>query len=287
MISIALSAALAVAALVFWAAAAASAVPAENRTYRDPAPRCFRVAWWPIHVIGHYIGRLYAERQLAALRKRLVLANLDFALEPAQFLAAQWLLAAVLAGIMALILTAWQISPWWEMLAAATAGYLFPSQWLRDRIAARRRAVLRELPFTLDIVTLCVEGGLSLPNAFQQAVAKGPAGALRDELARVLRDLRAGKGREQALRGFATRLDFAATTQLVSGLIQAESLGMNLGPILRAQAEQRRVERFARAEKLAMEAPVKMLLPLIGCIFPCTFLILGFPIAMKFMRMGF
>jgi tight adherence protein C len=286
MILIALCAAFAVAALVFWAAAGASAVPAENRLYRDQPPPSFRVAWWPIRVLGHYVGRLVSKRQLAALRKRLVLANLDFALEPEQFLAGQCLLAVVLAAIVSFVLTAWRISPWWGMLAAATAGCLLPYLWLRDRIAARRRAVLRELPFTLDIVTLCVEGGLTLPNAFQQAVAKGPPGALRDELARVLRDLRAGKGREQALRSLATRLDYAATTQLVSGLIQAESLGMNLGPILRAQAEQRRVERFARAEKLAMEAPVKMLLPLIACIFPCTFLILGFPIAMKFMRMG-
>jgi tight adherence protein C len=286
MILIALSAALAVAALVLWVAAGASAVPAESRTYRDQPPPSFRMAWWPIRVLAHYLGRLCPKSRVAASRRRLVLADLDFALEPEQFLAAQWLLAALLAGLAAFILTAWQQNPWWEMITAAAAGWLFPRLWLRDRIAVRRRSVLRELPFTLDIVTLCVEAGLTLPNAFQQAVAKGPPGSLRDELARVLRDLRAGKGREQALRSLATRLDYAATTQLVSGLIQADSLGMNLGPILRAQAEQRRVERFARAEKLAMEAPVKMLLPLIACIFPCTFLILGFPIAMKFMRMG-
>jgi tight adherence protein C len=73
---------------------------------------------------------------------------------------------------------------------------------------------------------------------------------------------------------------------LVSALIQAEATGMNLGPILRAQAEQRRAERFARAEKLAMEAPVKLLFPLIAFIFPCTFVVLGFPIAMKFIHMG-
>ena len=69
-------------------------------------------------------------------------------------------------------------------------------------------------------------------------------------------------------------------------VIQAERMGMNLGPVLRAQADQRRSERFLRAEKLAMEAPVKMLFPLIAFIFPCTFLVLFFPIVMKFMNSG-
>jgi tight adherence protein C len=102
----------------------------------------------------------------------------------------------------------------------------------------------------------------------------------------VLRDLRAGKGRAEALRAMAERMDEAAIANLVAVLIQAQSLGMSIGPLLRAQAEQRRSERFARAEKLAMEAPVKLLLPLIACIFPCTFIVIGFPLVIKFLRFG-
>ena len=101
-----------------------------------------------------------------------------------------------------------------------------------------------------------------------------------------LRDVRAGRPRIDALRALADRMDEPSITNLVSALIQAENMGMNLGPILRAQSEQRRAERFARAEKLAMEAPVKMLFPLIAFIFPCTFVVLGFPIAMKFLHQG-
>jgi tight adherence protein C len=134
---------------------------------------------------------------------------------------------------------------------------------------------------------LCVESGLNLSGAIQQAVDKGPVGALKDEFARVLRDIRAGKPRSEALRELASRMDMAAVSSFVSTLIQAEATGMNLGPILRAQADQRRVERFARAEKLAMEAPVKLLFPLIFFIFPCVFAILMFPIVMKFMASGF
>ncbi len=146
--------------------------------------------------------------------------------------------------------------------------------------------MLKSLPFFLDLFTLCVEAGLNLTGAFQQAVAKGPEGPMRDELQRVLRDVRAGKSRTDALRTFGDRLNEPAISHLVTAIIQAESLGMTLSPVLRAQSEQRRNERFARAEKAAMEAPVKLLLPLIAFIFPSTFFVIGFPIAMQFFRMG-
>ena len=73
---------------------------------------------------------------------------------------------------------------------------------------------------------------------------------------------------------------------LVSALVQGEMMGASVGPILRAQSEQRRTERFQRAEKLALEAPVKMLGPLILCIFPCTFIVIGFPIVVQLLKSG-
>jgi tight adherence protein C len=84
----------------------------------------------------------------------------------------------------------------------------------------------------------------------------------------------------------AERLDTAPISSLVSALVQGDITGSSLGPILRAQSEQRRSERFQRAEKLAMEAPVKMLGPLIMFIFPCTFIVIAFPIVMKFLQSG-
>jgi tight adherence protein C len=102
----------------------------------------------------------------------------------------------------------------------------------------------------------------------------------------VVRDLRAGVPRADALRRMETRLDMTEITSFVGAVIQAEKMGARLGPVLRGQAEQRRTERFQRAEKLAMEAPVKLILPLIMFIFPVTFIVLAFPIVMKFMQEG-
>lgn len=276
------------AAAVGWLAASLAAeVPDEDRTYRDRPPAAFRIAWWPIHWLSFYVGPVLPIGWRQRLAVRLRLAGIDYALSAEQFFSAQIVCALAAALGCAFVLDAWGIERQLPWIGTATAfGVALPAIWLRDRVQQRKRDVLKTLPFFLDIVTLCVEAGLNLTGAFQQAAAKGPAGPMRDELARVLRDVRAGKPRSDALRTMADRMNEPAITNLVAALIQAEAMGMNLGPILRAQAEQRRTERFARAEKLAMEAPVKLLLPLIAFIFPCTFLVLGFPIVMKFMRMG-
>jgi tight adherence protein C len=262
-------------------------VPQEDRSYRDRPPLAFRLAWWPIQWIAFYLGKLMPARYRQRVLLKLRLAGLDYTLLPEQFEAARVVLALVAVGFVSWASRAYRAEPaWWVWLAAAGFGLVFPMLWLTDRIQARRHHTLKTLPFYLDLITLCVEAGLNLTGALQQAVNKGPEGPLRDEITRILRDIRAGRSRPDSFRAFAERLNEPAVTNLVSILIQAENTGMNLGPVLRAQADQRRVERFARAEKAAAEAPVKLLLPLIGFIFPCVFIVIGFPIAMKFMAAG-
>lgn len=276
-------------------------IPAEDRSYKDPPPLGFRMLWWPIHWGSHYMARLLSHARQEAMRIKLRQAGLEFSLSPAQYAASRLVSAATITCLVWWITSVFKnaldatattsvtpsSTPLTLLLCAALFGWLYPGIWLKDQITARRKALLRALPFFLDIITLCVEAGLNFQGAMQQAVLKGPQGPLRDELQRVLRDIRAGKPRTVALRDMADRLSEGAITNFVGAVIQAENMGMNLGPVLRLQADQRRVERFQRAEKLAMEAPVKMLFPLVAFIFPCTFIVLFFPIAMKFMHSGF
>lgn len=286
-------------ALVAWLVSTAVAeVPEEDRAYKDPPPLGFRLVWWPIHWISYFIEPLMPAKQIAAIQARLRQAGLDYTVTPAQMMAAR-----VLGALLAAAVCWWGVgsfdqarageaggftlSLYLEVCAGgALLGFAYPSFWLRDLLEQRRMELLKTLPFYLDIVTLCVEAGLNLQGALNQAVAKGPKGVMRDEVLRVLRDIRAGKARADALRAMADRLNEPNVTHFVTAVIQAERMGMNLGPVLRAQADQRRTERFTRAEKLAMEAPVKMLFPLIAFIFPCTFIVLFFPIAMKFLHPG-
>lgn len=296
-VAVAMLCGLSVALIVWLLSRALSGVPRENREYKDAPPLGFRLAWWPIHWISFFIEPLISARQRAHVLAALRQAGLDYTISPPQLIAARILGAALVTALC-----------WWGLgsfdhardgesgfslmlylevgAVGALMGFFYPRIWLGDLLKARRSELLKTLPFYLDIITLCVEAGLNLQGALNQAVSKGPKGVLRDEIQRVLRDIRAGKARAEALRGMSERLNEPNVTHFVTAVIQAERMGMNLGPVLRAQADQRRSERFLRAEKLAMEAPVKMLFPLIAFIFPCTFIVLFFPIAMKFMYPG-
>lgn len=163
--------------------------------------------------------------------------------------------------------------------AAVVLGASYPLLWLRDKAKARAQAIVRALPYNLDLLTLSVEAGLDFAAAIGKVVEKGRRGPLADELSLLLRELRLGKTREEALRNLAARVGIASVSSLVSALVQADRMGTPLGKVLRILATQLRVERTQRAEKLANEAPVKMLFPLVCFIFPTVFLMLFGPIA--------
>lgn len=258
------------------------AVPEEDRSYLDQPPLGFRLVWWLIRLLAWYLRDMLPQRWSRQWEGQLQQAGLDYVLTAPQLVASQGVASAL--GVGGGIVLAKMLDMDSEVLPGALGilGLLYPWIWVRERIMARRKDLMKTLPFYLDIVTMCVEAGLNFNGALRQATLKGPSGVLREEFQRILRDIRAGKPRADALRSFAQRVHEPTVSTLVSTIIQSEALGVNLGPMLRAQADQRRLERFLRAEKLAMEAPVKMLFPLVAFIFPCTFVVLGFPILMMF-----
>ena len=282
-----------VAVMVWWVSRLLAQIPPDDRAYKDIPPLGFRLIWMPIVWMSFFLSDWVSVKKQQALLAKLRKAGLDYGVNAIQFTAAQMIGALLMACVGGGVLAWFDAQGQFDggqymqaMLLGAVLGWSYPAIWLNDQLEARKKELLRSLPFFLDIITLCVEAGLNMQGAINQAVLKGPKGAMRDEFQRVMRDIRAGKGRAASMREMADRLDESAVSNFVTAVIQAEVMGMNLGPVLRAQADQRRSERFLRAEKLAMEAPVKMLLPLIGFIFPCTFIVLFFPIAMKFMNSG-
>ncbi|RMX04871.1 type II secretion system F family protein [Corticibacter populi] len=260
--------------------------PGEDRTYKDRPPLLFRLFWPLIQLIAASfrwaLSARSEKRYLLALQR----AGQSYALTPAQFFAGKLVSAAIglLFGwlIVGMLGSSSLVIP----VGLGVFAFFYPDLWLKDITKKRNLVILKSLPFFIDLLILSVEAGLNLSGALQQAVNRSRPGPLVNEINRVLRDVRAGKSRIDALRDFSERLDFTPVTSFVSALVQGDRTGSNLGPILRAQADQRRIERFLRAEKLAMEAPVKMLGPLIMFIFPCTFIVIGFPIVMKFMASG-
>lgn len=260
----------------------------EDQEASAAMPWWWRAAWPWISAVAPLAGPLCSWRWRLRLTRAIEQAALPAGVNYAH-LAALCASAAVagggLAAMAALTLAAADSLAWmpWTGAAALAAG-MAPALWLRRLGVRRRRDIERDLPFVFDMMTLCVEAGLSVQGALQLAAQSGPPGVLRDALADALAEMRAGVSRLAAIRGLAERSNSPIARNWVAALAQAEALGASLAPVLRAQAAQCRSDRHMRAEQLAMQAPVKMLLPLIGCIFPCTFIVLAFPIAVQLLR---
>ncbi len=274
------------AAVVYSAVRLKNEVPDEDREFLDPLPRALRLLWPLIRLVDYYICRLIPASMLAGPAESLRLSGLLYLMSPTQFIA---LCVVSLTGFTvatAVVLSTADMFNWWWVIATASLGYVYPKIWLKESLKKRQKLILKSLPTYLDFMTMSVEAGLNMAGAISQAVAKGPAGPLKNEFAFVLRDLRAGLTRADALRRMEARVRVPQVSSFISAVVQAERMGASLGQTFRAQAEQRRIERFQIAEKLAMEAPVKLIFPLVAFIFPVTFMVLMFPIAMKFMQSG-
>lgn len=249
-------------------------------------PLMWRVLSPFVRPIEHSLERFLPHSVRTGVQAALKRSDMLRALSPCAFVAGV-ITCALLCGVIGLALAHFaNLSAWQVGAFALIVGLSLPIVWLRDHAIRREHMVLRQLPFVLDLITLSVESGLNLTGALVETAAKGPSGVLRDELNFVLRDIRAGVTRANALQAMSDRMRLPAVSNLIGGLIAADRQGGAIGPLLRGQAVQRRNERFARAEKLAMQAPVKMLFPLIAFIFPCTFIILFFPIFYRLVQDG-
>ncbi|MGE0486024.1 MAG: type II secretion system F family protein [Gammaproteobacteria bacterium] len=268
---------------VFWVN---SLVEEEDRVFMDPLPPLLKLIWPFIQVIANFVCTFLPYEFMEHTETRLQRTGVGYLLTAEQFVALQILSAVSLPFIVWICLVSIGKSLPLLIIIAPLLGFLFPNVWLSDTRKRRELAVIRSMPVYLDFITMCVEAGLNLSGALGQAMEKAPPGPLRNEFSIVLRDLRSGLTRADALRRMADRLDVTEVTSFVSAVIQAERMGASLATVLRVQAEQRRNERFQRAEKLAMEAPIKLVGPLIMFIFPVTFIVLAFPIVMKFMSQG-
>jgi tight adherence protein C len=152
-------------------------------------------------------------------------------------------------------------------------GYTLPEFWLGGRVRKRQKAILLMIPDALDLLTISVRAGLGFDAALGKVVEK-LKGPLSDEFRRALAEVRVGKARRDALRDIVPRTEVVPLTNFIGAIIQAEQLGVSISKVLQVQSEQLRIERRQRAEEQAAKAPIKMLFPLVGCIFPSLFIVI-------------
>jgi tight adherence protein C len=159
-------------------------------------------------------------------------------------------------------------------------GFMAPDFYLGNKAGGRGKAILDTLPDALDLLTISVEAGLGFDAALVKVTEK-LKGPLSDEFKRAASEQRVGKSRQEALRGIIERVEQKELASFISAIIQADQLGVSMSKVLRIQSEQMRADRRQRAEEKAAKAPILIMLPTIGCIFPSLFIVILAPAALS------
>lgn len=165
----------------------------------------------------------------------------------------------------------------------AAFGFFLPAMFLSSMIRRRQEAIVKKFPDALDLMSICVDAGLTFDGAMAKVDEKWD-GALAREFGRVIYEMQLGKSRRQALRDMSDRMEVPDVTSFVAAILQADQLGVSIGKVLRIQSEQMRIRRRQRAEEKAHQAPVKMLFPMVFLIFPSMFIVLLGPAGFQVLR---
>ena len=282
------------AAFAAYAASVASEITyvtlADGRKTERSLPLVFRMLLPFVPNLAGFASRPGFARARQTADEMIVAAGMEGLLSGTEFVALKFLVPLTCGSAwLALVLLLGALMPESPFagngIVFGMAGFLlfyaYPLMWLRGTLKRRHLSIMRALPFVLDLLTLSVEAGMDFMSALQRNCERRKLDPLNEELIRMTREIQVGTPRRIALRNMADRVRQPDLKGVAHALIQADELGVSIGSILRIQSDQLRGRRFDRAEKLANEAPVKMLGPLLLCIFPAVLVILLMPILMQ------
>lgn len=165
----------------------------------------------------------------------------------------------------------------------AIVGFFYPDIWINGKIKSRQQEVIRSMPFCVDMLALSVEAGLDFVAAMSKVIEKARRSALTEEFETVIKEIRVGASRAEALRNMAWRLDMIQMSSFTATLIAADSVGASIGPILKALSIEIRQKRSAEVEKAGATAATKILFPMLFLIVPAVFLIVMAPLFLQMM----
>jgi len=221
--------------------------------------------------------RLTSRERIGRTEGKLAEAGYPYGLRTIDFMGLKVVAAVIVSGLAFLLFGLAMRNPASTTLVVAgvalVVGFFVPDYWLSTRIRSRQKAILLAIPDTLDLLTISVKAGLGFDAALGKVIEK-TEGPLTDEFRRALAEVRIGKPRRDALKEMVARTNVPALTNFIGAIVQAEQLGVAIANVLEVQSEQLRIERRQRAEELAAKAPIKMLFPLVGCIFPSMFIVI-------------
>jgi tight adherence protein C len=231
--------------------------------------------------MGRFANRYTPVGYLANVQKKLIYGG-----NPGNVDATSYVLIKVLLGL-AGIAAAWFLRDYGDgivrlliLFGPPLLGFFGPDAWLQRHIDDRKKSMQRALPDTLDLLVISVEAGLGFDSALSRVVQTVP-GPLSEEFFRMLQETRVGVSRRDAMRHLMDRTDLDELRSFILAMMQAEAFGVTIARVLRVQADEMRVKRRQRAQEKAFAAPVKLVFPLVFCIFPSLFIVLLGPAAIQ------
>ena len=218
------------------------------------------------------------------IKARLVKAGNPSDMDVDRFLSLKLLCALTATLVVVMMFVSKGFSPLLFLLSIliVPASFFIPDLWLRSLVEARQKKIRLALADTLDLLTISIEAGLGFDAALAKVVKNHP-GPLAEEFSRMLHEVQIGVSRKEALRNLAERTDTDELSNFIASIIQADMLGVSIGNVLRVQASEMRLKRRQKAEEIAQKAPVKIVFPLILCIFPSIFVVIVGPGAIRIM----
>lgn len=233
------------------------------------------------------LGKVFTPAEyVAKVRHRLTVAGKPMQEQLDRFLALRVITIALIPVwffVSFFVLTLSKTNSFLVFALLALASVLGPDAILNRRMAERQHAIQVKLPDILDLLTISVEAGLGFEQALDRTVGAVP-GPLSEEFARMLGEVRAGARRADAMRALDERTDVAEVRSFVLAILQADTFGVSIGRVLRSQADEMRVRRRQLAQERAQKAPVKMLIPMVFCVFPALFVVVIGPAVLSFMH---
>lgn len=233
--------------------------------------------------LGNALRRFTPGGLVERLREELLFAGSPEGWDAERLLASKLISAVAVGGMSAVVLPLMGMPSLRAFILSAVfaaAGYYVPEWILRSRSGQRQDSIRRALPDALDLLCITVEAGLGFDAAVAR-VAKEAGGPLGEEFHRVVKEMQLGKSRVEALRGLSDRSSLSELKGFVLAMIQADIFGISIGKVLQVQASEMRIKRRQMAEERAQKLPVKLVFPLIFCIFPSLFIVLLGPAAIR------
>jgi tight adherence protein C len=236
-----------------------------------------------MHRIGTLVRTLAPAGMVDRIRRDLVLAGSPADWDAERVLAAKFVLAGAGVAFGSLLAAAAGAGASRVFLGTAVfgaAGFFGPDRLIRSRGSQRQEAIRKALPDALDLLAISAQAGLGFDTAMSRLVAES-SGPLADEFNRTLREMQLGAARADALRALGDRTNVNELKSFVLAMVQADSFGMSIANVLRVEANELRTKRRQVAEEKAQKVPVKMVFPLVLCIFPTLFVVLLGPAAIN------